>query len=162
MLKEYIKPRKSPIIINAIVKMIGTVLEVVLPTILAHIVDTIIPTGRGTHQKLLERNGAYAQLYRAQFSWSYVLGEDYIRLAQEAHTNYRKDKEKVKRNSLHFELSLKISIFFILVIFTLSSAITIYMSNQYNKIIVQNMNNNMENVVKSIGSKVHWLLFWRC
>ena len=45
MLKEYIKPRKSPIIINAIVKMIGTVLEVVLPTILAHIVDTIIPTG---------------------------------------------------------------------------------------------------------------------
>lgn len=44
MLKEYIRPHKIPIIINAIVKMIGTVLEVVLPTILAYIVDTILPT----------------------------------------------------------------------------------------------------------------------
>ena len=45
LLKEYIRPRKTPIIINAIVKMVGTVLEVLLPTILAHIVDTILPTG---------------------------------------------------------------------------------------------------------------------
>lgn len=56
----------------------------------------------------------------------------------------------MKKNSLQFELSLKITFFFIFVIFAISSAIIMYMSNQYNKIIVQNMNNNMENVVKSI------------
>jgi two-component system, sensor histidine kinase YesM len=56
----------------------------------------------------------------------------------------------VKKNSLQFELSLKISVFFIVVIFAVSSAIIIYMSNQYNKIIIQNMNNNIENVVESI------------
>ncbi len=56
----------------------------------------------------------------------------------------------MKKNSLQFELSLKISVFFIVVIFAVSSAIIIYMSNQYNKIIIQNMNNNIENVVESI------------
>ena len=45
LLKKYIRPRKTSIIVNAIVKMVGTVLEVVLPTILAYIVDTILPTG---------------------------------------------------------------------------------------------------------------------
>ncbi len=57
---------------------------------------------------------------------------------------------KVKKNSLQFELSLKFAIVFIITIFAISSAIIFYMSNQYNKIIVQNMNNNMENVVRSI------------
>ena len=45
LLKKYIRPRKTSIIVNAIVKMVGTVLEVLLPTILAYIVDTILPTG---------------------------------------------------------------------------------------------------------------------
>ncbi len=43
LLKEYVKPYKSQVIINAIVKMLGTILEVVLPTILAFVVDDIIP-----------------------------------------------------------------------------------------------------------------------
>lgn len=44
MLKKYVKPYKVRIIFNVIVKMSGTLLEVILPAILAHIVDIIIPT----------------------------------------------------------------------------------------------------------------------
>lgn len=56
----------------------------------------------------------------------------------------------MKRNSLQFELSLKISIFFIVFIFALTSGIILYMSNEYNRIIIHNMNDNMEKVVESI------------
>ncbi|MDD2426753.1 MAG: ABC transporter ATP-binding protein [Eubacteriales bacterium] len=44
MLKSYVKPHISKIIVNAIVKMSGTVLEVVLPTILAYIINQVVPT----------------------------------------------------------------------------------------------------------------------
>ena len=44
LLKQYVIPYKTQIVINAIIKMVGTILEVVLPTILAFIVDDIIPT----------------------------------------------------------------------------------------------------------------------
>lgn len=44
LILKYGKPYKKRLIINAIIKMVGTILEVVLPTILAYIVDDIIPT----------------------------------------------------------------------------------------------------------------------
>lgn len=44
MLKSYVKPHISKIIVNAIVKTSGTVLEVVLPTILAYIINQVVPT----------------------------------------------------------------------------------------------------------------------
>ncbi len=56
----------------------------------------------------------------------------------------------MKKNSLQFELSLKISIFFILFIFIFSSSIIVYMSSEYNKIIISNINDNMEKTVDSI------------
>lgn len=58
----------------------------------------------------------------------------------------------MKRNSLQFEMSLKISIFFIVFIFAVTSAIIIYMSNEYNKIIIGNINDNMEKTVESVDS----------
>ena len=44
LLKQYVTPYKTQILINTIIKMIGTILEVILPTILAFIIDDIIPT----------------------------------------------------------------------------------------------------------------------
>lgn len=44
MLKRYMTPYKGRIVKNAIVKTSGTLLEVVLPTILAFIIDTVTPT----------------------------------------------------------------------------------------------------------------------
>lgn len=57
---------------------------------------------------------------------------------------------KMKRNSLQFELGLKISILFIVFIFAITSGIMIYMSNEYNKIIVDNMKDNMEKTVEAV------------
>lgn len=45
MLKEYVKPYKARIVKNAVIKTSGTLLEVVLPTILAFIIDTVTPAG---------------------------------------------------------------------------------------------------------------------
>lgn len=56
----------------------------------------------------------------------------------------------MKKNSLQFELILKISIFFILFVIGVSSAVLIFTTNEYNKIIMENMSANMENVVDSI------------
>ncbi len=44
MLKSYVKPHVSKIVVNAIVKMSGTLLEVVLPAILAYIINQVVPT----------------------------------------------------------------------------------------------------------------------
>lgn len=43
MLKDYVKPMTGRIIVNAIIKMTGTMLEVILPYILAHILNKIVP-----------------------------------------------------------------------------------------------------------------------
>ncbi len=43
MLMPYVKPYKWRIVVNAIVKMSGTMMEVVLPAILAHIVNQVVP-----------------------------------------------------------------------------------------------------------------------
>lgn len=56
----------------------------------------------------------------------------------------------MKKTSLQFELILKISIFFILFVIGVSSAILIFTTNRYNKIIIDNINANMENVADSI------------
>lgn len=56
----------------------------------------------------------------------------------------------MKKNSLQFELSLKISIFFILCIIGVSSVVILTMSNRYNKTIIENINSNMENVANSV------------
>ncbi len=42
---NYAKPHKKALIVNVIVKMTGTLLEVILPAILAFIVDRVVPTG---------------------------------------------------------------------------------------------------------------------
>lgn len=55
----------------------------------------------------------------------------------------------LKKNSMQFELILKISIAFILVILGVSSFIIMYMSSQYNTNILQNMNQNIENLVRT-------------
>lgn len=44
MLKNYVKPMRGRIIVNAIIKMTGTMFEVILPYILAHILNKIVPT----------------------------------------------------------------------------------------------------------------------
>lgn len=44
MLKKYIKPYTKRIVVNACVKMTGTLMEVVLPAILAHIINVVVPT----------------------------------------------------------------------------------------------------------------------
>lgn len=44
MLKTYVKPHIGRVVGNAIVKMSGTLLEVVLPTILAYIINQVVPT----------------------------------------------------------------------------------------------------------------------
>ncbi len=44
MLKRYIKPYTKRIVVNACVKMTGTLMEVVLPAILAHIINVVVPT----------------------------------------------------------------------------------------------------------------------
>ena len=41
--KEYAKPHTMRLVVNAVVKMTATMLEVVLPAILAFIVDSVIP-----------------------------------------------------------------------------------------------------------------------
>lgn len=43
MLKPYVKPYKWRILVNAVVKMSGTLMEVVLPAILAYIVNRVVP-----------------------------------------------------------------------------------------------------------------------
>lgn len=43
MLRKYMSPMKGRIIVNAIIKMTGTLMEVVLPTILAHIINNVVP-----------------------------------------------------------------------------------------------------------------------
>ena len=43
MLKSYVKPYRIRIVWNAVIKMTGTLLEVVLPAILAYIVNTGVP-----------------------------------------------------------------------------------------------------------------------
>ncbi|NLB08926.1 MAG: ABC transporter ATP-binding protein, partial [Clostridiales bacterium] len=43
MLKSYVKPYRIRIVWNAVIKMTGTLLEVVLPAILAYIVNTVVP-----------------------------------------------------------------------------------------------------------------------
>lgn len=45
MIKRYASPFKDRIAINAFIKIIGTISEVVLPVILAHIIDDVVPTG---------------------------------------------------------------------------------------------------------------------
>lgn len=45
MLKDYIRPLRKRIIVNAVVKMTGTLLEIMLPAILAHIVNELVPAG---------------------------------------------------------------------------------------------------------------------
>ena len=44
MLKKYIRPYRQRIVVNACVKMTGTLMEVVLPAILAHIINVVVPT----------------------------------------------------------------------------------------------------------------------
>jgi ATP-binding cassette subfamily B protein len=44
MLKKYIRPYRKRIVVNACVKMTGTLMEVVLPAILAHIINVVVPT----------------------------------------------------------------------------------------------------------------------
>lgn len=44
MFKKYIKPYTKRIVVNVCVKMTGTLMEVVLPAILAHIVNVVVPT----------------------------------------------------------------------------------------------------------------------
>lgn len=43
MISKYVKPLKRDIIINMIIKIVGTLVEVVLPVILAHIIDKVVP-----------------------------------------------------------------------------------------------------------------------
>ncbi len=45
MLKGYIKPLKKRIIVNAVIKMTGTLLEILLPAILAYMVNELVPLG---------------------------------------------------------------------------------------------------------------------
>lgn len=45
MLKTYVKPYHIRIVWNAVIKMTGTLLEVVLPAILAYIVNAVVPVG---------------------------------------------------------------------------------------------------------------------
>lgn len=45
MIKRYASPFKDRIAINAFIKIIGTISEVVLPVILAHIIDDVVSTG---------------------------------------------------------------------------------------------------------------------
>ena len=56
----------------------------------------------------------------------------------------------MKKYSLQFELILKISIGFILLIIILSSSIVMFTSGQYNRIIMENIHGSMENAVNSI------------
>lgn len=56
----------------------------------------------------------------------------------------------MKKYSLQFELILKISIGFILLIIVLSSSIVMFTSGQYNRIIMENIHGSMENAVDSI------------
>lgn len=56
----------------------------------------------------------------------------------------------MRKNSLQFELILRISIGFILLIIAVSSAIIMFTSNQYNQTIIENIDSNMENMVSSI------------
>ncbi len=44
MIKKYVSPLKGQIIKNMVIKITGTLLEVLLPVILAHIVDRVTPT----------------------------------------------------------------------------------------------------------------------
>ncbi|HHV42150.1 MAG TPA: ABC transporter ATP-binding protein [Clostridiaceae bacterium] len=48
MLKTYIKPYRIRVAWNALIKMVGTLMEVVLPTILAYIVNTVVPARNQT------------------------------------------------------------------------------------------------------------------
>ena len=56
----------------------------------------------------------------------------------------------MKKNSLQFELSLKISLFFIMIMLAVSSGTIAYLSNRYNKIIIDDMNSNLVNAVSTI------------
>lgn len=56
----------------------------------------------------------------------------------------------MKKYSLQFELILKISIGFILLIIVLSSSIIMFTSDQYNRIIMENIHGSMENAVDAI------------
>ena len=57
---------------------------------------------------------------------------------------------QMKKNSLQFELSLKISLFFIMIMLAVSSGTIAYLSNRYNKIIIDDMNSNLVNAVSTI------------
>ena len=57
---------------------------------------------------------------------------------------------QMKKNSLQFELSLKISLFFIMIMLAVSSGTIAYLSNRYNKIIIDDMNSNLVNAVNTI------------
>ena len=56
----------------------------------------------------------------------------------------------MKKSSLQFELSLKISLFFIMIMLAVSSGTIAYLSNRYNKIIIDDMNSNLVNAVNTI------------
>lgn len=56
----------------------------------------------------------------------------------------------MKKSSLQFELSLKISLFFIMIMLAVSSGTIAYLSNRYNKIIIDDMNGNLVNAVNTI------------